>query len=188
MKVMWFLAILLLPLIAQSQATNDKRDIELIPFSEEDFVNFYKEFVPEYADVMYRAHMFDDEQKANIAANTQMSSLFPVGLATKGQFLLKIQSHQEAVGYLWYAEKENTAWLCYIYVKPLFRNMGYAKASIIKMETHLRSLGITRVGMNVFAINPHAKKLYEALGYSVVHTILTPDQQEVIRYELSKDL
>lgn len=66
--------------------------------------------------------------------------------------------------------------------------MGYAKAAITKMEMHVKSLGILRIGLNVFSTAPFAKDLYESLGYVVDKTILTPDSKEIARWELSRNL
>jgi ribosomal protein S18 acetylase RimI-like enzyme len=166
---------------------------ELTPFSQQDFVAFYQDFIPLYTETMLQAHMFKDRQEALTSAQTQMAALFPEGLESKGQHLLNITQNQENIGYLWYAEKldsehKETGRLCYVYITPPFRNRGYAKDSIQKTEVDLKSRGISRLGLNVFSTHSSAKKLYESLGYRVVRTFLTEDTKEAIRYEMSKDL
>lgn len=180
---------------------NEKMDsqmlefIELTPLSQQEFTNFYEGFTAQYADTIFKTNTFKDLEEANTAAKAQMSAILPEGLATKGQYLLKIKRNQEDVGILWYAEKragpdnnEGTAWLRWIYVDPMFRRMGYAKAAVTKMEMHLKSLGIPCIGLNVFSTTPFAKDLYESLGYVVDKIVLNPDSKEIVRYELSKNL
>jgi ribosomal protein S18 acetylase RimI-like enzyme len=163
----------------------------LTPFTKEEFASFYEDFIPEYADAMLKAHMFQNEEEAARFAKTQMEHLFPGKTIPSGHHLLKIQSDESDVGYLWYADKRNSssdaAWLCYIYVDPAFRNRGYATAAIAQMELNLKALGVSQVGMSVFSANP-TLKLYESLGYSIVQTFLTPDSKEILRYELFKTL
>ena len=161
-------------------------------FFQEDFASFYESFIAQYANSMYTSHIFQNQEETRAAAKNEMIRLFPDGLETKGQYLFKMKRDEEEIGVLWYAEKRSsdatTAWLCDIYVNPSFRRMGYAKAAIVKMETHLKSLGKTRVGMSVFATTPFAKDLYESLGYVVVKTVFSPDSKEILRYDLSKSL
>jgi RimJ/RimL family protein N-acetyltransferase len=95
------------------------------------------------------------------------------------------------VGLIYYSEptrSKECAWLCHIYIEPDFRRQGYATAAITQMEMHLRSLGIKRVGLNVFAHNSSAKRLYEAMGYTVIQCTPQIHSPEIACYQLMKDL
>lgn len=97
--------------------------------------------------------------------------LLPNGLATEGHLLLIAEDAQtgQRVGYLWFAEKETEAgpvcWLYDIYVDESMRGMGYGRALMERLEQQARSLGLSRIELNVDGFNERARKLYGSLGY-----------------------
>lgn len=58
-----------------------------------------------------------------------------------------------------------------LYVDPICRNQGVAKALILKAEQHLRSLGLKRIKLTVLENNTSARDAYERIGYNA-HEII----------------
>ena len=54
-----------------------------------------------------------------------------------------------------------------IYVDEKFRGKGYGKQAMSLIEEKARELGLTSLGLHVFAVNNVARNLYESVGYEV---------------------
>jgi ribosomal protein S18 acetylase RimI-like enzyme len=103
--------------------------------------------------------------------------LLPQGLATKDAHLFEILDSETnvAVGTLWLAVQSHARGPAgYVYnveVDQEHRRMGHARRALEALEPICRVLGLVSVGLNVFAFNIAARRLYEALGYEA--TVLT---------------
>ena len=97
----------------------------------------------------------------------------PQGLATPDNFLFEIMSEAEGppVGFLWFAVVEKngvqSAFVYDIEVKAEYRRRGYARAALEAVEPLARELGLSSIGLHVFAHNTGAHTLYGSLGYRV---------------------
>jgi hypothetical protein len=65
------------------------------------------------------------------------------------------------------------AYLFDIELVPEARGRGLGRATMLAAEQTARSLGATRMGLNVFGHNTVAARLYDSLGYLVVGEVLT---------------
>ena len=91
------------------------------------------------------------------------------GPATRGHYLRKALRDGTEVGWIWVAlpgrARPDMAWISDIEVDPEFRSRGYAGEILTAAHTGLTGLGVRRIGLNVFADNPTARRVYERLGY-----------------------
>jgi ribosomal protein S18 acetylase RimI-like enzyme len=62
-----------------------------------------------------------------------------------------------------------------IVIDPPHRRQGYAAQTMRLLEAHSRSLGLERIGLNVFGHNGAAIALYRKLGYEPESMILRKD-------------
>ena len=76
------------------------------------------------------------------------------------------------IGWVWLSlpgtARPGMAWISNIEVAPEFRSRGYARSILGAIEDESRKLGVTRIGLNVFADNHPAIHLYERLGYRLL--------------------
>lgn len=123
-----------------------------------------------YAQDSARSHAIPVERAREVEGDIA-GRLLPDGLATESHRLLVAEDAQtgERVGYLWFAEKETEAgpvcWLYDIYVEEPVRGKGYGLALMERLEQEARSLGLSRIELNVDGFNERARKLYASLGY-----------------------
>lgn len=165
--------------------------VELVPFTEEVFAEYYQKLVSSFADSLLQSELFGSFPDAYHESQSISGKLLPDGLATQGQHLFQIRKANSNVGLLWYSETSpfrDASWLCDIFIEPEHRRNGYASTAVFMMETHLKTLGVSRVGLNVFSHNPSALKLYASLGYDVVKAVFKPHSSEVAKYHLMKIL
>jgi ribosomal protein S18 acetylase RimI-like enzyme len=100
----------------------------------------------------------------------------PQGLATPDNFLYEIvnESTGTPVGILWFAvvvkNGLKTAFVYDVEVRPEQRRLGYARAAFSALEPIVKALGLSSIGLHVFANNPGAQALYRSLGYAVTGT------------------
>lgn len=97
--------------------------------------------------------------------------LLPQGLQTPGHHLFTIHDDEagQDVGVLWLAVTEHpTGRSGYVYevsVAPEHRRRGHARAAFLALEHIGQALGLSDIGLHVFANNPGAQALYRSLGY-----------------------
>lgn len=69
----------------------------------------------------------------------------------------------------WRFETQLT-WIFNLYVIPQFRRKGIARQLLQHIEAWTRKQRLSRIGLHVIEWNTAARKLYESLGYSLVHS------------------
>jgi ribosomal protein S18 acetylase RimI-like enzyme len=104
------------------------------------------------------------------ASRASFSSLLPDGVDTPGQVLLIASDPEEGVrvGVLWFGpstDDPTMAWINDITVDEEERGHGWGRAILRAFEGEARARGFARVGLNVYADNHVARRLYESLGY-----------------------
>jgi ribosomal protein S18 acetylase RimI-like enzyme len=98
-------------------------------------------------------------------------SLLPLGLDTPDNFLFEIldEDNGPIVGHVWYKlEQKHGSCSAYVYdleVKPEHRRKGHAWRALKALELLATESGATSIGLNVFANNIGAQRLYQKLGY-----------------------
>jgi ribosomal protein S18 acetylase RimI-like enzyme len=97
--------------------------------------------------------------------------LLPQGLDTAHHYLMEITNTipNQTVGILWFFVEEKfgtrTAFIYDIEVEPQFRRQGHAAAAIAALEKMVHAMGVSGIGLHVFAHNDGAQQLYQKLGF-----------------------
>ncbi|MBV8659090.1 MAG: GNAT family N-acetyltransferase [Burkholderiales bacterium] len=144
----------------------------LIPMTEADCQVFLAETIAQYAQSNVESGRWAAET-ALARSKTELGRLLPQGLATPDNQLLTIVDETgEAVGVLWWAAVEQAGvrnpFIYEIRIHPRHRRQGHAKRALQALESIVRELGYTRLGLHVFAYNEGAQALYRALGFEVM--------------------
>ena len=97
----------------------------------------------------------------------------PDGAATDG-VALRVLTHSGAdVGWLWVSfgqlpRPDVEAWVFDVEVAEERRGEGHGRALMLVAERECSDAGLRLLGLNVFADNPRAERLYISLGYRTV--------------------
>lgn len=145
----------------------------LVPLSADDFAAFKTASVARHAhDQVAGGHWPEDGAVAS--ALTEFERLLPRGLATPSHQLAHITDPltHAVVGSLWFGVYPRggtlEAFVYDVHVHEAHRRQGHARRAFQAMEAGLRPMGVTQIGLHVFAHNPSALALYEALGFGVI--------------------
>ncbi|MEW2625753.1 GNAT family N-acetyltransferase [Streptomyces sp. NPDC048106] len=116
------------------------------------------------------------EATARAKARDDHARLLPHGLATGNMLFSVLESEGSRVGTLWLALREATAYVYDVATDAAERGRGHGRALMLLAERQALEAGRPLLGLNVFAGNIPAERLYESLGY------------ETVTYSLSKPL
>jgi ribosomal protein S18 acetylase RimI-like enzyme len=124
-----------------------------------------------YADDIARAGRVPAES-AREEAERQTTSLLPEGVDTRDALVLMAEDDGRPVGWIWLGlpggtNGRDSAWVYNVEVDEGERGRGYGRAMMLAAEGELTRRGVSRLGLNVFADNAVARRLYESLGYQV---------------------
>jgi ribosomal protein S18 acetylase RimI-like enzyme len=111
-----------------------------------------------------------DEER--VKAREQIHDLLDEGLHTEGQHFWMLEHPADGVvGYVWVdvnvARQE--AFIFDLAIHEARRGKGYGNVLLRLLDEALRTMGVRRVGLNVFASNTIAHSLYERHGFSVTN-------------------
>jgi GNAT superfamily N-acetyltransferase len=144
--------------------------VTLAPMDNADFVVFAERAVAEYGDGMVVAGEWDREE-ASQKARSVFEQLLPQGRLTEKNQLWVIKNQERRIGELWVAARHagvgKVAFILDIYIEPGERRQGYAKQSLVALESWARQAGCEEVRLHVFGRNDAARRLYEQLGYGI---------------------
>ena len=144
----------------------------LVPMSEAAFVEFQRTAVEGYASQNVASGGWPPESALELS-RAEHKRLLPDGHATKNAYLFEIfdSAANATVGSLWLAVQDATGtprgYVYYVEIAEKHRGKGHAKRAFEALEPFCRKLGVTTIGLHVFACNAPARKLYETLGYEV---------------------
>jgi ribosomal protein S18 acetylase RimI-like enzyme len=99
--------------------------------------------------------------------------LLPQGLATPDNYLYEIMADQGGpiVGVIWFAVETRhgvrTAFVYDLEIEAAHRRQGHARGAFLALEQLVAALGLSSIGLHVFARNHAAQALYSRLGYVV---------------------
>ncbi|MBO8190752.1 N-acetyltransferase [Streptomyces oryzae] len=115
---------------------------------------------------------FSPEQAAATSAAVRRTQL-PDGAASSGAALRVLTCEGTDVGSIWlgFTELPRTdvdAWVYDINVTPERRGEGHGRSLMLAAERICLDAGVGRLGLNVFAGNTPARRLYTSLGYRQV--------------------
>lgn len=145
----------------------DSATVKLRPMTEAEFAAFKAWSEEDYAQERARNSGLPIETERAVARQ-QYAEFLKDGLQTQGQYLWKIVTAAgEPVGDLWVAVEagRNDAFIYFIGLDEAQRGRGYGGQALDLLEVELAPMGITRIGLNVFADNEVAMHLYQKKGY-----------------------
>jgi ribosomal protein S18 acetylase RimI-like enzyme len=106
-------------------------------------------------------------ERARAHAERTAATLLPDGVPGPGTALLGLERDGELVAGLW-LRTADPAWVLEVEVGAAHRGRGHGRAMMLAAENHCLAAGTRALGLNVFAANTTAMRLYESLGYRTV--------------------
>jgi GNAT superfamily N-acetyltransferase len=119
-------------------------------------------------------------ERAVAIADADYSRVLADGPATDGTALRVLTHDGEDVGTVWVrlhdrAGTETRAWVFLVEVDDRYRGRGHGRTLMLAAERECVAAGVGVLGLNVFADNTAALRLYESLGYRPAdHHLLKP--------------
>jgi ribosomal protein S18 acetylase RimI-like enzyme len=133
-----------------------------------EFEAYRSRAILEYAAAHVAAGDWSADQAERLATE-QTESLLPEGVDTPGMLLLTAESARDGiVGIVWVAlehSEKRGAWIYDIEIVPAQRRKGYGRALLQALEQLASQHGVVSIGLNVFADNTVARRLYESSDY-----------------------
>ncbi len=144
----------------------------LVPMSAEAYRDYLQAAVAGYAKDNVDAGRWP-EAGAVARSQADFEVSLPQGLDTPNNYLFEIKAVESGptVGFIWFAIEETHglrhAFVYDLEVKPAYRRQGYAMSALEAIEPLARELGVSSIGLHVFAHNSGARALYAKLGFAV---------------------
>ncbi|GGS72991.1 GNAT family N-acetyltransferase [Streptomyces cinerochromogenes] len=108
------------------------------------------------------------EAVARAKARDDHARLLPQGLATEGMLFSVLEHAGGPVGTLWLALEEARAFVFDVETDAAHRGRGHGRTLMLLAERQAIEAGRPVLGLNVFADNTPAERLYASLGYETV--------------------
>lgn len=150
------------------------------PMTDEDFQAYLRRAIPEYAhEYVHTGNWHPNEAVGR--AREQFMRIFPQGPRSPHQHLFTVWDAETGlkVGMLWYTLDESRlkkmAFLSDFFILMEYQKRGYEEAALALLEAELRSQGVQRMEINLFAHNTQERALYEKHGFGVVSLYLGKD-------------
>ncbi|MYX41504.1 GNAT family N-acetyltransferase [Streptomyces sp. SID89] len=105
------------------------------------------------------------EERARAKSRDDHARLLPQGAATPNMRISVLEHEGVPVGTVWVALDEDRAFVYDVMADERFRGRGHGRSLMLLAERHAVAAGKNRIGLNVFAGNTPAERLYESLGY-----------------------
>ncbi|MFF9818479.1 GNAT family N-acetyltransferase [Streptomyces sp. NPDC014006] len=105
------------------------------------------------------------EAEARAKSERDHATLLPEGRATPGTLISVLEHEGTPVGTLWLALREDGAFVFDVEADAAHRGRGHGRSLMLLAEAQAVTAGERRIGLNVFAGNTPAERLYESLGY-----------------------
>ncbi|MFJ8904867.1 GNAT family N-acetyltransferase [Streptomyces sp. NPDC102359] len=134
------------------------------PMTEEEFVPWQASSSEDYAQEWVRRGVPEAEARAKAASD--QAALLPYGLATEDMVLSVLEHEGTVVGTLWLALRGERAYVYDVETVPAHRGRGHGRSLMLLAEAQATAAGNRALGLNVFAGNTPAERLYASLGYT----------------------
>ncbi|MEU6376446.1 GNAT family N-acetyltransferase [Streptomyces sp. NPDC046909] len=105
------------------------------------------------------------EPEARAKSQRDHEQLVEHGLATEDMRFSVLEHDGTRVGVLWLALRDGTPFVYDVEADEAHRGRGHGRTLMLLAETQAHALGKRTLGLNVFAGNTPAERLYESLGY-----------------------
>lgn len=106
------------------------------------------------------------EAEARAKSERDHAALLPEGRATPGMHFTVLEHEGTPVGTLWLALRDDGAFVYDVEVDAAHRGRGHGRSLMLLAEAQAVTAGRRTIGLNVFAGNTPAERLYESLGYA----------------------
>jgi GNAT superfamily N-acetyltransferase len=106
------------------------------------------------------------EAEARAKARRDHELLLPQGSDTENMLFSVLEHEGEQVGVLWLALREDRAFVFDVEADAAHRGRGHGRSLMLLAEAQALAAGRRLIGLNVFAGNTAAERLYESLGYA----------------------
>ncbi|MEU6347492.1 GNAT family N-acetyltransferase [Streptomyces sp. NPDC046977] len=141
---------------------------ELRPMTEAEFPVWLHRMAEDY--VLSWTSRGVPEAQARAKSEVDFRSLLPEGLATPDTSLRLLRTGGEDVGDLWVGRRatddgEPSGFVFKVHVEAAHRGRGHGRTLMLAAEGACVADGLQWLGLNVFAGNDPALRLYESLGY-----------------------
>ncbi|MDN0196149.1 GNAT family N-acetyltransferase [Streptomyces sp. S.PNR 29] len=105
------------------------------------------------------------EAEARAKSERDHAMLLPDGPATPDMLLSVLEHEGTRVGTLWLALRDEGAFVFDVETGTAHRGRGHGRTLMLLAEAQAVAAGKRTIGLNVFAGNTPAERLYESLGY-----------------------
>ncbi|MFJ5262812.1 GNAT family N-acetyltransferase [Streptomyces sp. NPDC088387] len=133
------------------------------PMTEAEFGPWVESAIAEYALSWTQRGVSEEEARRKSVRDHER--LLPQGRATENTLLSILEHEGTPVGMLWLAIQEDRAFVYRVEADEAHRGRGHGRALMLLAEAQALAAGRPAVGLNVFAGNTPAERLYESLGY-----------------------
>ncbi|MFR9799332.1 GNAT family N-acetyltransferase, partial [Streptomyces sp. MS06] len=140
------------------------------PMTEADFSVWHAHESEQYARAWIERGV--PEAEAYAKARRDHETLLPHGLATENMLFSVVEQAGARVGTLWLALQDEQAYVYDVEVDAGHRGRGHGRTLMLLAEAQSVTAGRRVLGLNVFAGNTAAERLYEALGYRTTRRVL----------------
>jgi ribosomal protein S18 acetylase RimI-like enzyme len=141
------------------------------PMTEADFAEWQAYESERYARTWMERGL--PEATARAKARGDHERLLPRGLATDGMVFSVLEHEGSRVGTLWLALQDTKAFVFDVEADPAHRGRGHGRTLMLLAERQAIEAGRPVLGLNVFAGNTPAERLYESLGYETTSRSLS---------------
>ncbi|MGC9406578.1 GNAT family N-acetyltransferase [Streptomyces sp. DZ1-3] len=111
------------------------------------------------------------EAGARAKSRRDHETLLPRGAATEHMRFSVLEHEGTRVGILWLALQEDRAFVFDVEADPAHRGQGHGRTLMLLAEAEAIGAGRPLIGLNVFAGNTAAERLYESLGYRTTRSV-----------------
>ncbi|MCZ9340256.1 GNAT family N-acetyltransferase, partial [Streptomyces sp. TRM76130] len=105
------------------------------------------------------------EEAAYAKSRRDHEALLPRGLETEDMLFSVVEHEGEQVGAVWVALRPGSAYVYDVEADAAHRGRGHGRTLMLLAERQTITAGRRLLGLNVFAGNTPAERLYESLGY-----------------------
>lgn len=157
-------------------STVDAPAIAARPMRQDEFARWRQEEFTAFAHDISDAFLHDLPQALE-RSEREFDELMPDGLATENTSTVRLDTAEGAVATIWLMHhyQPDTTWVGSVTVEPAHRGQGHGRAAMLVGEQETVRAGDGHLGLNVFASNPVARRLYESLGYRTFTQTRTVD-------------
>ncbi len=106
------------------------------------------------------------EAEARAKAVNDHATLLPGGRTTDGMLFGVLEHQGTAVGTLWLSVTGERAYVFDVEADPAHRGRGHGRSLMLLAEAQAAAADRRIIGLNVFAGNTPAERLYDSLGYA----------------------